>query len=178
MAQVKGKYITMVASLMGTYKDARKEVDDELFSQTGKHYNEIEPEDWYDTKWIKMFLDAYAKASPSKEYAMVTFGRQVYPAMKKDNLLPLHLTTPLDYIKFEAEGFRMDHKGTDVKPRRFIKAVDKEVLIEAPAPGYQSKLYEGVYLGILEMLGIRTGKVVQTKSQEKGDNTSEFHITW
>lgn len=178
MAQVKGRYITMVGMLMGVYKDARKEADDLLFAKTGKHFNELEPEGWYDTKWTQTFLDAYIHASPSKELAIVTFGRQIYPALKRLKLLPAHLKTPLDFIKNEAETFFTTHKGPDVIPRKFIKAVDKEVLVEAPAPGYNSKVNEGVFLGILDMLEIKTGKVVQTKSQEKGDKTSEFHITW
>ena len=55
---------------------------------------------------------------------------------------------------------------------------DGHVIVQAPAPGYNSKLYEGVYLGILEMCGVKTGKVIQTQSQENGDPTSEFDITW
>ena len=50
--------------------------------------------------------------------------------------------------------------------------------MEAPAPGYDCRLYEGVYLGILEMIGIRSGKVTQEKCQRKGDHTCEFHIKW
>ncbi len=92
--------------------------------------------------------------------------------------MPPNLKTPLDFIKFEAEGFLANHRGSDVRPRKITKAQDKDVIIEAPAPGYHSKLFVGVYLGILEMCGIKTGKVDQTKSQEKGDSTSEFHITW
>ncbi len=178
MAQVKGKFITLIGSFMGGYLNARKEVDDLLFAETGKHYNEVEPEGWYDVKWNRLFLEAYVKASPSKEFAMITYGKSIYPILKRSNLLPTNLKTVLDFIKYEAEGFQTAHKGSDVKPRKFIKLTEGDVIVEAPAPGYNSKMYEGVYLGILEMLGVKTGKVVQTKSQEKGDITSEFHITW
>jgi hypothetical protein len=178
MAQLRGKYITMMGAFMGAYQNARKEVDDLLFAQTGKKYNELEPEGWYDTKWLHLFQEAYVKASPSKEVARVTYGRSIYPSLKRANLLPTNLKTALDFIKYEADGFKDSHKGTDVKPRKFIKLTEGDVIVEASAPGYNSKLYEGIYLGILEMLGIKTGKVVQTKSQEKGDSTSEFHITW
>ena len=140
MAQVKGRFITMVGMLMVVYKDARKEVDDLMFAKIGKHFNMLDPEGWYDTKWTQTFLDAYIKASPSKELAIVTFGRQIYPALKKANLLPPHLKTPLDYIKHEAETFISVHKGTDVIPRKFIKAVNKEIIVEAPTPGYNLKL--------------------------------------
>jgi hypothetical protein len=40
-----------------------------------------------------------------------------------------------------------------------------------------SKLYVGVYQGILSMCGVK-GSVAQTKTQEKGDPTSEFVIRW
>jgi hypothetical protein len=77
----------------------------------------------------------------------------------------------LDFIKFEAEGFLSNHQGKDVIPRKFIKAEEGEVVVKAPAPGYNEKLYEGVFLGILKMCGVENGKVVNV-----GDST--FHITW
>jgi hypothetical protein len=43
--------------------------------------------------------------------------------------------------------------------------------MKAVAPGYNEKLYEGVFLGILEMIGIKTGKV-----ENLGD--SVLKITW
>jgi hypothetical protein len=103
---------------------------------------------------------------------------KIYPSIKTAGGLPPALNRPLDLIKFEAEGFLAHHRGADVKPRKFIKAVEHDVVVEAPAPGYNSRLYEGVFLGILEMCGVMTGKVEQTRCQEKGDNTSEFHIMW
>jgi hypothetical protein len=178
MAQVKGKFITLTGSLMGLYKDALSTADQTLHQATGKHWNELDPEGWYDTKLFDLFMVTYGKASISGDTALVTLGRNVYPTIKKTAGLPPHLKTPLDFIKFEADGFLANHRGPDVKPRRILKEMDRDVLIEASAPGYQSKLYVGVYLGILELCGVKTGKVVQTKCQENGDPVSEFHITW
>jgi len=177
MSEVRGKYITLAGSLMGLYPQKRAEVDTLLFAQTGKHYNELEPEGWYDTKWIKMFLDKYVEASTTGANAVVTFGRKIYPTIKAG--LPHNLKTPLDFIKFEAEGFLSAHRGPEIKPRKFIKTTEGDVIIQAVVPPWHnSKMYEGVYIGILEMCGVKNGKVVQTKSQEKGDGITEFHITW
>lgn len=178
MAQVKGKFITLAGTLMSLYSAQRTEADKILFSKTGKHWNELDPEGWYDTRFFHLFMETYAKASPTGYRAIITLGKNVYPTIKKTAGLPPHLKTPLDFIKFEAEGFMANHSGADVKPRKFLKAEDREVIVQAPAPGYNPVLYEGVFLGILEMCGVTTGKVVQTKSQDKGDGTSEFHITW
>ena len=48
---------------------------------------------------------------------------------------------------------------------------ENEVTMYAPAPGYDENLYIGVWLGILEMIGITSGKV-----EELGDHT--YKIIW
>jgi len=68
----------------------------------------------------------------------------------------------------------MNHRGADVRPRTFITTKDHLVVVRAPAPGYNQKLYEGVFLGILEMCGITTGKVVMTERAP----LFEYTITW
>ena len=123
-------------------------------------------------------MDAYAKASVSGNGALVTLGRNIYPAIKQAGGLPQALKTPLNLIKLEADGFLTDHRGADIRPRKFIEAVDHDIVVEAPAPGYSSRFSAGVFLGVLDTCGLTTGKVEQTKSQEKGDATSEFHIMW
>ncbi|MBI2418116.1 MAG: hypothetical protein HYV28_09495 [Ignavibacteriales bacterium] len=178
MAQVKGKFISLAGALMNHYPTHRAEADKSLFARTGKFWNELEPEEWYDTSIFGLFIEAYAKASPHGENAIVTLGKEVYPTIKASSGLPENLKTPLDFIKFEAEGFMANHRGSDVIPRKFKKLEDKDIIVEAPAPGYNSKLYEGVYLGILEMCNITSGKVTTLRKQEDGAPTSEFHIKW
>ncbi len=50
MAQVKGKFITLTGFLMALYQKPREDADQILYQQVGKHWNELEPEGWYDTK--------------------------------------------------------------------------------------------------------------------------------
>jgi hypothetical protein len=178
LAEVKGRFITLTGTLMALCPKQLDQADTMLVAKCGKHWDELDPEAWYDTRACGVFMDAYAKASVAGERALVALGRNIYPTIKKVRGLPPALQTPLELIKYEAEGFLADHRGADVKPRNFIKAVDHDVVVEAPAPGYNSRLYEGVFLGILEISGITTGQVEQTRSQEKGDVTSEFHIMW
>ncbi|MBN1591303.1 MAG: hypothetical protein JW888_17455 [Pirellulales bacterium] len=178
MAEVRGKFINLAGGLMSLYPEYLAVADRSLFLRIGKHWNELEPEGWYDTSLFELLMQAYAKASPTGEKALITLGRKVYPTIKKTVGLPDRLKTPLDFIKYEAEGFLANHRGPGVRPRRFIKVVDREVIVEAPAPGYSEKLYLGVFQGLLEMCGVKTGCVVQTKSREQGDSTAEFRITW
>ncbi len=179
MSEVRGKYITMVASLMSLYTKQRTEADTMLFNQTGKHYNELEPEGWYDIKWANLFLDKYVEASLSGNNALVTYGRRIYPTIKQKNGLPSHLKTVLDFLKYETEGYIQSHRGPDIKPRTIIKAVEGEFIVQGLVPPwYKAKLLEGVFLGILEMCGERNGKVVSKPIPEKEDNIVEFYVTW
>ncbi len=172
-AEVKGKFITLAGHLMSLFKDGLSTADQELYSKTGRHFNELDPEGWYDTKIFNTFMETYARVSPLKEKAIVNLGRMVYPTIQKTVGLPKELKSPLDFILFEAEGFLDNHRGSDVVPRKFLKKEEKNVVVQAPAPGYNPKLFEGVFYGILEMNGIRNGKVELCDS-----GTCEFRITW
>lgn len=175
MVKVHGKYITICARLMTLYKDAQKKADQELFRKIGKHYEELEPEGWYDIELIDLFMNAYKKASPTGRTAMVTMGRQIFPLIKRTVGLP-DFKTPLDAFKYESQTFLMDHKDDEystVIPRKILKAEKGHVIIEAPSPGYDPLLFKGVYVGILEMLGIKTGKV-----ELIDESKSIFEIKW
>lgn len=80
-------------------------------------------------------------------------------------------------IIFSTRSFADDHKGPGIKPIRVIKAVEGEVILDIPKCGYDCRLGEGLYQGILGMYGINTGKVEQHKCVLKGDPSCEFHIT-
>ena len=169
MAQVKGKFIKMTGFLM--LPAEIKLANEYLLKELGVTHKDLKDEEWYDTAYFDNFMRICAENSSMKDKIYVTIGKKVYPTIKRTVGMPPHLSTPLDFIKFEAEGFLMNHQGVDVVPRKIIKAIDKEVIMEAKAPGYNSKLYEGVWLGILEMCGITNGKVENT-------GNDVFKITW
>jgi hypothetical protein len=177
MAKVKGKFITFIGRLMTLYKEQKKKADEAIYAKTGKHFEELEPEEYYSSELIDFALNAYANASPTGRNAIVTMGRNVYPLVNRTvGLPPDKIKTPLDAILFETENFLVDHKddgGVPVIPRKILTAEDRHVVIEAPAPGYDPLLYKGVYLGILEMLGIKTGRVEMIDQ-----NKAIFDITW
>ena len=174
MADVKGKFITLAGYLMSLYKKQLAEANNYLKKETGKIHNELDPEGWYDTKIFDKFMQKYAEASISKDMAIVTLGKNVYPIIKKTTGLPPEIKTAFDLILFEAKGFELNHRGEDVKPREFIKKEEGHIIVKAPAPGYSQKLYIGVYKGILEMYGIKNGTVEMTK----GKPDFEYEIIW
>jgi len=135
---------------------------------TGVSWTELDPGGWYDTRRFDAFMKKYTEGSITREGAIVTLGRRV----------PDRVQTPLQAVEYEAEGFLENHRGSDVVPRRFLRLRNGDVLVEAVAPGYDSRLYVGVFKGILEMREVPDGQVVQTRSQERGDPVSEFRITW
>lgn len=169
MAEVKGKFIKMAGSLM--LKNEIEKANAYLQQQLGMKHSELEDEGWYDTKIFNEFMRIPAEASHTKEFMYVLVGKRVYPTIKRSVGLPQELKDPLDFLKFEAQGFLMNHRGNDVVPRRFIKAENREVIVEAKAPGYNGRLYEGVFLGILEMCNVRSGRVEVAGSDI-------FTITW
>jgi len=174
MAEVKGKFISLAGYLMSAYEEAFNPANERLFKATGKYHKDLEPEGWYDTAIFNDFMLAYASASSTHEQAIVTLGKNVYSTIKKTTGLPPNIKMPLDLLLYEGEGFLLNHRGADVVPRIFKTKTDGHVVVRAPAPGYSQKLYEGVYLGILEMFGVKSGKVTMTK----GSPDFEYDITW
>jgi hypothetical protein len=177
MAKIKGKFITFTVKLMSIYKDAQIKADEALFKACGKHYDGLEPEAFYDTKLWDIALNAYQAASPAGKNAVITMGRNVYPLIKNTvGIPPEKIKTPYDAIKFETENFLVDHQSDAVSkviPRKILLSEDRHIVIEAPAPGYNHLLYQGVFQGILDMLGITTGKV------KMADETKPvFDISW
>lgn len=174
MAQVKGKFITLTGALMSVKNEKALNFSDGiLFSKTGKHWNELDPEGWYDTALFNGFMKSY-EASASEEAPIISIGKRVYPTIKESVGLPPDIETAFDLIVFEAKGFELNHKGDDVKPRQFVKKEDGHVIVKAPAPGYTQKLFIGVFLGILEMFGIKHGKVEIIK----GEPDFIYEIIW
>jgi hypothetical protein len=180
MIEVRGKFITLVASLMSLYKDAFKEADRQLYKETGRHWNELEPEGWYDAKFYKMFGYTYRDSSPSGDNALITLGKQIYPTIKRTVGLPANLKTPIDYLEFEAEGYLESIRGPGIttNPRTFVRKTDGYVIIQTTMTEPDCKIIEGVYMGIMKMAGVNRGKVYQEKCIKNGDNCCEFHIIW
>jgi len=180
MADIRGKYITLACSLLQTKPQAKDAALKAVKNLTGKDYKDLEPEGWYSTKVMEAVFQAIRDNSPSilAKAAIKLIGQRVYPTMEQTVGLPKTLQTPLDFIKFEAQGFKNDHRGGDVKPRKIIEAKEGKVLMEALSPGYDCTLIEGVYLGILDMCGVGSKEVVQTKCIKKGDSVCEYMIRW
>lgn len=180
MADVKGKFITLACSLLMTKPKAQEIASKTVKEQTGKDYTELEPEEWYDTKILNAVYQAIRDNSSSilADAAIKFIGQKVYPTIEKTTGLPKDLKTPLDFIKYEAEGFKLNHRGADVKPRKILEAKEGKVLIQATSPGYDCTLIEGVYEGILKMCGVQDKEVIQTKCVKKGDPDCEYLITW
>lgn len=180
MAEVKGKFITLACSLLETKPEAKTAALTAVKQMTGKEWNELDPEGWYNTNVFEAVFKAIMDhTSPLLGWAAIkVIGRGVYPTIQRTVGLPTQLTTPEDFIKFEAEGFLANHRGADVIPRKIIKAEPGMVVMEAPSPGYNCSLIEGVYEGILIMCDIRHGKVKQSRCVTKGDTTCEYVISW
>lgn len=180
MAEVKGKFITLACSLLETKPRAKEAALARIRQMTGMAYNELDPEGWYDTSIFDAVFNAIIENTSGLLgfSAIKLIGQKVYPTIEKTSGLPASLKMPIDYLKYEAEGFLLNHRGPDVEPRKFLKMEERDVLIEAKSPGYNPTLIEGVYLGILEMCGVKTGKVEQIKSTLRGDDTCIYQITW
>ncbi|MEW6351796.1 MAG: hypothetical protein AB1646_22335 [Thermodesulfobacteriota bacterium] len=180
MAEVKGKFISLACSLIQTKPDALQAAINAVQKMTGSDYRDLNPEGWYDTKVFDAVFSALEEhSSPILAWAAIkVIGLRVYPTIEATVGLPKHFKSPLDFVVFEAEGFLANHRGPDVIPRKFLKSEEGHVIVDAPSPGYNCALIEGVFEGILQMCGVRNGRVVQTKCKKKGDRTCVYDITW
>ncbi len=171
MANIKGKFITLSGHLLGGNQEVIAKANNFLENEIGLTHLELDPEEFYDVKLFSEFLEICFNNNGMKENGYVILGKRVYPTIKRTTGLPPHLNSTLDFILFEAEGFLANHEGEGVVPRTFLKKENGLVEIVAKAPGYNSKLYEGVFLGILEMCGETNGKVNII-------DVDTFKITW
>ncbi|MGO9119345.1 MAG: hypothetical protein ACLQPD_17270 [Desulfomonilaceae bacterium] len=180
MADVKGKFVTLACDMIKTKPKTRQAAIDAVKQLTGKDPYQLDPEGWYNTRVLEAVFSAIeANSKGIIGWASIkVIGQLVYPTIKTTVGLPPHLVTPADFVKFEAEGFLQNHRGPDVTPRKFIKIEDKDIIIEAPSPGYNCVLIEGVYEGILQICGIADGSAKQIQCVKKGDPTCVYQITW
>lgn len=180
MAESKGKFIIMACSLLELNPEAQKEALQNIKRLTGKEYDQLDPEGWYDTSVIgSIFQIAEKYYGTIMAWATIkTMGRRVFPTIAKTVGFPKELRTPLDWIKWEGHTFLDDHRGRDVVPRKFLITDPGHVVVEAISPGYTCILIEGVYEGILQMCNIRSYNVKQTRCVKKGDPVCEYDITW
>jgi predicted hydrocarbon binding protein len=180
MAEVRGKFVTLACDLIKTKPEARQEAMRRVQNLTGQGPYELDPEGWYDTKVLQSVFSAIRERAEGVMgwAAIKVIGQLVYPTIKTTVGLPSELKTPLDFVKFEAQGFLLNHRGAEVIPRKFVRETDNDIIVEAPSPGYDCDLIEGVFEGILHICGIGDGRVKQSQCVKKGDSTCVYHITW
>jgi len=161
---------------MSLYKKQQKEADDQLFKKTGKYFKELDPDGFYDVEIFEAFIQKYTKASYTGEKALLTLGKRIPPHIKKTQGIPPDIDTALKLILFSAKQFAYDHQG--LSPIKIMRAKEGEVHLRLPNIGYNCLMIEGVYLGILNIFGIKTGKIDHKKCIKKGNSCCEFIITW
>jgi hypothetical protein len=180
MAEVKGKFITLACDLIKTKPEVRQAAMDAVKRLTGRDPYELDPEEWYNTNVFNAVFSAIeANTEGILGWASIkVIGQLVYPTIRTTVGLPTHLQKPLDFVKFEADGFILNHRGADVVPRKFLKTEERQIIVEAPSPGYNCMLMEGVYEGLLQISGIKDGLVKQIQCVRRGDPTCVYDISW
>ncbi len=178
MPEVRGKFIKLVGALMSLYPAQREKADAVLLERTGKHWDELQPTDWYEADIYRVFLDTYCESSVTGQKALLTLGKNIFPTKKKLGELPDDIGSAIDLLIYSTKSFTDDHRGPGIRPVKIIKANERNVILDIPDHGYDCMVDEGVYLGILGMFDIESGQVEQTRCKKKGDSSCKFHITW
>ena len=178
MPEVRGKFIKLAGSLMSLYPEQREKADAFLVERTGKHWDQVDPMEWYEADIYEKFLDTYCESSVTGQKALLTLGRNIFPTKRKLGELPEDISSALDLLIYSTRSFPEDHRGAGIRPVKIIKATEGDVILDVPDHGYDCMVDEGVYLGIMSMFDIENGEVEQTRCKKKGDSSCEFHITW
>jgi hypothetical protein len=178
MPEVRGKFIRLAGSLMSLYPEQREKADEVLFESTEEHWDKLDPSQWFDADIYKVFLDTYCESSLTGEKALITLGKKIFPTKKKRGELPDDIESALDLLLYSTKSFTDDHRGAGIRPVEIIKAIEGEVILDVPDHGYDCRVDEGVYIGILGMFDIENGVVEQVRCKKRGDPSCEFHITW
>jgi hypothetical protein len=88
MPEVRGKFIRVAGTLMTLYPGARQEADAVLEQRTGRHWDELDPDEWFDADIFAVFLDTYCGSSAAGDDALITLGKKIFPTKKKLGELP------------------------------------------------------------------------------------------
>lgn len=178
MIEVKGKFITLAAGFIKIYPKHYERADARIFEATGVRQEKLDPEGWYDVTLYTYLMDLYVDASLTKEKALVTLGKAIYPTIKRTVGFPPGLETPTDFIEFEAQAYLDNVRGPGIRPRRITKHSDRYVQVRLRMDEQPCRIGEGVYQGMLEMTGHAEGTVEHRKCTRNGDPECEFHIRW
>ena len=178
MVEVKGKFITLAAGFIRIYPQYFQKADQRIYEATGLHQHELDPEGWYDVRLYTYLMECYVEASPTKERALITLGRAIYPAIKRTVGFPPELTTPMDFVEFEAQAYLDNLRGPGIRPRKITRVSDRHVVVKFRMDEQPCKIGEGVYQGILEIAGYPNGTVEHHKCIRNRDPECEFHLKW
>ncbi len=178
MAEVKGKFITLAAGFIKIYPKFYEKADRFVYQSTGLRQDKLDPEGWYDARLYAYVMECYVEASITKEKALVTLGKSIYPTIKRTTGFPPGLETPMDYIEFEAQGYLENLRGPGIRPRKIIKKSDTYAIVQLRMDEQPCKVMEGIYQGILEVTGHEDGSIEHKKCIKNGDPECEFHVKW
>lgn len=178
MVEVKGKFITLAAGFIKIYPKYYEMADKRVFEATGLHQDKLDPEGWYDARLYSYLMECYVEASITKEKALVTLGKGIYPTIRRTVGFPPGLETPMDFIHFEAQAYLDNVRGPGVRPRKITKMSDSYAIVRLRMDEQPCKIGEGVYLGILDIAGHPEGTVEHRRCVKGGDPECEFHIRW
>src|SRR4030042_4184741 len=105
MPEVRGKFIKLVGALMSLYPAQREKADAVLLERTGKHWDELQPTDWYEADIYRVFLDTYCESSVTGQKALLTLGKNIFPTKKKLGELPDDVGSAIDLLIYSTKSF-------------------------------------------------------------------------
>lgn len=178
MVEVKGKFISLAASFIKIYPKFYEKSDQLVFAKTGLLQDKLDPEGWYDIALYTHVMDCYVAASITKERALVTLGKAIYPTIQRTVGFPPGLETPMDFIEFEAKAYLENLRGPGIRPRKIIKLSDRYAIIRLRMDEQPCKVGEGVYHGMLDMTGHPNGTIEHRRCIKNGDLECEYHVKW
>lgn len=176
MVEVRGKFITLAAGFIKIYPRYYDKADAFVLEKTGLRQTQLDPEAWYDARIYAYLMECFVEASPTKEKALITLGRGIYPTIQRTVGLPPGLETIEDFVEFEAKAYLDNVRGPGVRPRRISKLADGHLRIQLRMDEQPCKIGEGVYQGMLTMTGNPDGIVEHRRCIRNGDPECEFHI--
>jgi len=173
MVEIQGKFITLAGMLLADKPEVLATINEFIEEETGCTHLELDPNDYYDIEiWIKL-LQHYRNSFDDHDQSLVDLGKRFYPTMKRTGDIDIiNSKNPLDYLRDEINKSDEMIKGANgALQKKIIEENDNEVIMLAPSINTGSFLHIGVWLGLFEMLDIKTGGV-----EDLGNH--KFRIYW
>jgi len=171
MAEIKGKFIALAGILLSDKPELLEKANEQLVKKYGYTHQFIAYEDYYDSQIFSEFLVAYSTSQEQPEDALTYFGRRAIALLQRSSSFPGSISSVDELLKIQTEILEQNHHYEQLTWPSIVTSSAHSITIFAPAPEYDSRIFPGMWLELLE-------KSLKTTINIKELGGNAYRLTW